>query len=52
MSILAWIILTTIVILMVAILVVKIITKPLPEWNGKHGEEYKKWKEKVDWKNN
>lgn len=51
MSIYAWIIISTIVISMVAILVVKILTRPLPEWNGLYGEKYLKWKKEKN-KNN
>jgi uncharacterized membrane protein YedE/YeeE len=44
MSIYAALLAAAIVIFMIIILVAKIIMRPLPDWNGKHGEEYKKWK--------
>ena len=30
----------------VVVLVIKFLIRPLPEWNGLHGEAYKKWKSK------
>ena len=46
MTVYVAIIIGIIVIVMITFLIVFIATRPLPEWNGLHGEEYKKWRDK------